>query len=203
MPEPSSFPFSCGLPGHGNHRPRRPPARHARAWPTAVRLRGASRGPFYSHGRRRPTIVRVQARLVREVEVLPWPSHWPVIDRNCDAREARWGATGDEGVVRSASDTRYGRADRRAYDGKAKPGPARSRKPRTLRVGGKAMLGGGEVVGDGRLGRLSGVKHGDLRCVQEGRRAEGPPPGAGVRAPMVARKPGNAGGATGCRKVET
>ena len=26
---------------------------------------------------------------------------------------------------------------------------------------------------------------------------------AGVRAPMVVMKPGNAGGATGCRKVET
>ena len=36
-----------------------------------------------------------------------------------------------------------------------------------------------------------------------GRRAVRPPPRAGARALVVALKPGNAGGAKGCRKVET
>jgi hypothetical protein len=68
-----------------------------------------------------------------------------------------------------------------------------------------------ETEGSGGMGR---VKRGDLR----GARGEGilgyrPPQGAeraaksrlraGVRALILAMKPGNAGGAKGCRKVET
>jgi hypothetical protein len=45
-----------------------------------------------------------------------------------------------------------------------------------------------------RVRKVGCVKQGDLRA---GKQA------AGVRAPVVARKPGNAGGAKGCRKMET
>jgi hypothetical protein len=45
------------------------------------------------------------------------------------------------------------------------------------------------------------VKQGDLRGARG--KAELPDHRAGVRALVVAMKPGNAGGAKGCRKVET
>jgi hypothetical protein len=70
------------------------------------------------------------------------------------------------------------------------------------------------VVGDGRLWR-DGIREA-RRPVRRKRRKDSryrPPRGAervlesrlraGVRAPIVAMKPGNAGGAKGCRKVET
>ena len=58
------------------------------------------------------------------------------------------------------------------------------------------------------------VKQGDLRDARRKMDPKVPPPQgvlqaagsrlhAGVRAPIVATKPGNAGGAKGCRKVET
>ena len=56
------------------------------------------------------------------------------------------------------------------------------------------------------IGRFDDKTQGDLGAAKAGvhvpvriRRAGRP----GVRAPIVARKPGNAGGAKGCRKVET
>ena len=55
------------------------------------------------------------------------------------------------------------------------------------------------------IGRFDDVKQGDLDVAKAGvhalgnRRAGRP----GVRAPIVAKKPGNSGGAKGCRKVET
>src|SRR6266481_6565384 len=47
------------------------------------------------------------------------------------------------------------------------------------------------------------VKQGDLHGLQEGTEAARPRPPAGVTALIVAMKPGNAGGAKGCRKMET
>ena len=55
------------------------------------------------------------------------------------------------------------------------------------------------------IGRFDDKTQGDLGGIKAGvhanrsRRAGRP----GVRAPIVAKKPGNAGGAKGCRKVET
>lgn len=48
------------------------------------------------------------------------------------------------------------------------------------------------------FGGMEGVKRGDL-CGARGEVHHR----TGVRALVVARKPGNAGGAKGCRKVET
>ena len=64
-------------------------------------------------------------------------------------------------------------------------------------MGAKATRGSGEVVGDGRLRRpdtLSGET-----CARPASSRWG----AGVRALIVASKPGNAGGAKGGREVET
>src|SRR6266481_3150119 len=47
------------------------------------------------------------------------------------------------------------------------------------------------------------VKQGDLHGCKRAEEAAGPHPRAGVRALIVAMKPGNAGGAKGCRKMET
>ena len=47
------------------------------------------------------------------------------------------------------------------------------------------------------------VKQGDLRGCKRAEEAVRPRPRAEVRAPVVAMKPGNAGGAKGCRKMET
>ena len=55
------------------------------------------------------------------------------------------------------------------------------------------MAGQHQVVGDGMVGRQSDVKQGDLSGGEN--RAE-------VRAPIVAEKPGQPGGAKGCRKVD-
>ena len=57
-------------------------------------------------------------------------------------------------------------------------------------------MGSGEVVGDGRL-RRPGTLSGETCAVPASSR-----PGTGVRALIVAPKPGNAGGAKGGRKVE-
>jgi hypothetical protein len=64
-------------------------------------------------------------------------------------------------------------------------------------LGEKATMGSGEVVGVGRHRRPATLSV--ETCVEhagESRRI-------GVRALIVAMKPGNAGGAKGCRKVET
>src|SRR5687768_2207028 len=75
----------------------------------------------------------------------------PVTDCNCVA--ARRG--GEQQEVKKSSvgtRTRFGRADWRACDRKAKPGPAKSgRAPGAEGLGMKATKGSGEVVGDGRL----------------------------------------------------
>jgi hypothetical protein len=62
-------------------------------------------------------------------------------------------------------------------------------------------LGRRQVVGDGMIGRFDDMTHGDLDDAKaRGSRRPGRP---GVRAPIVARMPGNSGGAKGRRKVET
>jgi len=80
-------------------------------------------------------------------------------------------------------------------------GEARTRAEREAHgaegLGAKATMGSGEVVGDGRHRRpdtLSGET-----CAEPASSR----PVTGVRALIVAVKPGNAGGAKGCRKVET
>ena len=81
-------------------------------------------------------------------------------------------------------------------------------------LGAKAIMGGSGVVGDGRLWR-DGTREARRPAWRKRRKDSRyrPPRGAerasasrlraGVRAPIVALKPGNAGGAKGCRKVET
>ena len=82
-------------------------------------------------------------------------------------------------------------------------------------LGAKAVMGGSGVVGDGRVRRdgtrearrpawrkeEKGFQGTALREEQNGPR--GRASHAGVTALVVAMKPGNAGGAKGCRKVET
>jgi hypothetical protein len=58
------------------------------------------------------------------------------------------------------------------------------------------MMGSGEVVGDGRLRRPDTLSGETCAAPASSR------PGTGVRALIVALKPGNAGGAKGGRKVE-
>ncbi len=126
-----------------------------------------------------------------------------------------WGATEGDGVVRSES-----KLDSATLTGE----PAMQRRSPDLHeweahdakgLGVKAVMGGSGVVGDGRLWRDStrearrpawrkeekGFQGTALRKEQNGPR--GRASHAGVRALIVAMKPGNAGGAKGCRKVET
>ena len=82
-------------------------------------------------------------------------------------------------------------------------------------LGVKAVMGGSGVVGDGRLwrDRTREARRPAWRKEENGhqgtalRKEHSGPTGsrhrAGVRAPIVVTKPGNAGGAKGCRKVET
>ena len=101
--------------------------------------------------------------------------------------------------------------------------PARERRSPDLReqeahdaekVGDKAMMGGSWVVGDRRLWRdgtrearrpawRKRRKGSRYRPPQGAERVSEPRLHAGVTALVVALKPGNAGGAKGCRKVET
>jgi len=53
------------------------------------------------------------------------------------------------------------------------------------------------VVGDGMVGRFSNVKQGDLGDFQASKAGR-----SGVRASIVAKKPGNSGGAKGRRKMD-
>ena len=161
-------------------------------------------------------LVRLRARSVQGGESpLQVNLHRPVADRNCVvARRGgeQWKANG---VVRSDS-----KLDSAMLTGE----PARERRSPDLceqeahdaeKVGVKAIMGGSWVVGDGRLWRdgtrearrparrkrEKGFQGTALREEQNGPR--GRAHRAGVRALVVAMKPGNAGGAKGCRKVET
>lgn len=72
-----------------------------------------------------------------------------------------------------------------------------SGKPRTLRVGAKAVVGAERWLETESL--EGGARDVERPVWQQGARAHR----AGVRASIVAGNPGNAGGAKGCRKVET
>jgi hypothetical protein len=121
----------------------------------------------------------------------------PVTDCNCVV--ARRG--GEQQEVKKSSvgtRTRFGRTDWRACDRKAKPGPAlRSGKPMTLK--GWVRKRSWEAVRwletEGFEGQTT--LSGETCAVPASSR-----PVTGVRALIVAGKPGNAGGAKGCRKVE-
>ncbi len=122
----------------------------------------------------------------------------PVTDCNCVA--VRRG--GEQREVKKSSvgtRTRFGRTDWRACDRKAKPRPAlTSGKPMTLK--GWVQKRSWEAVRwletEGFEGQTT--LSGETCAVPASSR-----PVAGVRALIVAVKPGNAGGAKGCRKVET
>ena len=138
----------------------------------------------------------------------------PVANRNCVAARRGGEQRKANGVVRSES-----KLDSAMLTGE----PARERRSLYLceqeahdaeGLGVKAIMGGSWVVGDGRLWRDSTREA--RRPAWRKRRMDSryrPPQGAervsesrlraGVRAPIVATKLGNAGGAKGCRKVET
>jgi len=107
-------------------------------------------------------------------------------------REARWGVPGGERPVRNVSE----------LDSAGCPGepagkwrsPDRRRKPVTLR-GSVRKRWRGEPGGWRRNGRKAGhMTQRDLLGARQGR--------AGVRGAIVARKPGNAGGAKGSREMD-
>ena len=160
-------------------------------------------------------IVRSQARSVQggasppQVDLLR-----PVANRNCVAmrrggeqRKAN-GAVRSESKLDSATLTGEPAVERRSlYLCKQEADDAEG-------LGAKAVMGGSGVVGDRRLWR-DGTREA-RRPVRRKRKKDSryrPPRGAerasdsrlraGVRALVVAMKPGNAGGAKGCRKVET
>ena len=160
-------------------------------------------------------IVRSQARSVQggasplQVNLLR-----PVANRNCVAARRGGEQRKANGAVRSESEL-----DSATLTGE----PAIERRSLYLRkqeshdaegLGGKAIMGGSGVVGDGRLWRdrtrearrpawRKRRKDSRYRPPRGAERASESRLRAGVRAPIVAMKPGNAGGAKGCRKVET
>ena len=160
-------------------------------------------------------IVRSQARSVQggasplQVNLLR-----PVANRNCVAARRGGEQRKANGVVRNVS-----KLDSATLTGE----PAMQRRSPDLRereaqdaegLGAKAIMGGSGVVGDGRLWR-DGTREARRPAWRKRRKDSRyrPPRGAerasesglhaGVRALVVAMKPGNAGGAKGCRKVET
>ena len=160
-------------------------------------------------------IVRSQARSVQgganphQVNLLR-----PVANRNCVAVRRGGKQRKANGAVRNAS-----KLDSATLTGE----PAMQRRSLYLceqeahdaeGLGAKAVMGGSGVVGDGRLWRDRTREA--RRPARRKRRKDSryrPPQGAervsesrlraGVTALVVAMKPGNAGGAKGCRKVET
>ena len=94
------------------------------------------------------------------------------------------------------------------------PGPRKREAHDAEGLGAKAVMGAVGWLETEGSGGIERVKRGDLRGARgEGTSRYRPPRGAeralksrlraGVRALVVATKPGNAGGAKGCRKVET
>jgi hypothetical protein len=92
-----------------------------------------------------PAIVRLQACHIREVQV-PFRDTCfrSVADRNCVI--VRWGGEQREANGPSVvTQTRFGRADWRASDGKVKPRPVMNGEPPTLT--GQVTKRSGEAVG--------------------------------------------------------
>ena len=152
------------------------------------------------HGGRRPAIVRPRVCFVREVQVHPRRTYRPEVGGNCADREAVWGATRDEAAIRrNTNSIRPCRLASLRWKGEAQT--RASGKSVTLMVGAKAMAGAvrwleTESHEGGAHEVERPVRQWDGGTVGEADRA-------GVREPIVAMKLGNAGGAKGCRKVET
>ena len=138
----------------------------------------------------------------------------PVADRNCVAarrggeqRKAN-GAVRSESKLDSATLTGEPTVERRS------PDLCEQEAHDAEGLGDKAVMGDSGVVGDGRLWRdRTREARRPARCKKEkgpqgtALRKERYRPRdrasrAGVRAPIVATKPGNAGGAKGCRKMD-
>ena len=151
-----------------------------------------------------PAIVRPRECFVREVQVHPSITDRTEAGGNCAGREAAWRATrGERAIRRKTNSIRPCRLASLRLNGEAQT--RGNGKPVTLRVGDKAMAG---VVRWLEAESLEGGAH----EVERPARQQGDVPGrvghthrrrAGVRASIVASKPGNAGGAKGGRKVET
>jgi hypothetical protein len=143
-----------------------------------------------------PAIVRPQACFVREVQVHPRRPYRPEARGNCADREAAWGATrGERAIRRRTNSIRPRRLASLRWNGEA---PTRANgKPTTLTAGVKAMAGAARWLETESL--EGGTRDVERPARQQGAQAHR----AGVRTLIVAVKPGNAGGAKGCRKVET
>jgi len=142
-----------------------------------------------------PAIVRPRVCIVREVKIHPRRTYRPVAGGDCADREAVWRATrGERAIRRQTNSIRPCCLASHRWTGEA---PTRANgKPLTLMVGGKAMTGAVRWL---EAESLEGEAHEVERPVREqGAQARR----AGVRALIVASKPGNAGGAKGGRKVE-
>jgi hypothetical protein len=152
-----------------------------------------------------PGIVRPQACPVREVQVRPGRTDRPEARGNCVDRGAAWGATrGERAIRRRTNSIRPCRLASLRCSGEART--RASGKPTTLMDGAKAVMGAARWL-------ETESPQGRARDVERPARQQGEAPGepkaqqtphrAGVRAPIVAAKPGNAGGAKGGRKMET
>jgi hypothetical protein len=182
-----------------------------------VGLKKARRLPIFKYviARLDRAIVRAQACFVQgganpsQVILLR-----PVADRNCVT--ARWGgeqreATGSsvaKAILDSAVLTGEPAIERRS------PGLCEQEAHDAEGLGDKAVMGAVRWLETEGPGGMERVKRGDLRGARGERILRYRPPQgaeralrsrlrAGVRALIVAMKPGNAGGAKGCRKVET
>jgi hypothetical protein len=143
---------------------------------------------------------------VREVKIHPRRAYRPEAGGNCVDREAAWETTrGERAIRRKTNSIRPCCLASLRWTGEART--RANGKPTTLRVGAKAMLGAVRwLEAESREG---GTHEVERPVRQQGARARR----AGVRALIVAirthalgmnrEKPGNAGGAKGCRKMET
>ncbi len=148
-----------------------------------------------------PSCVRKRALSGGCKSVLGLPTK-PEAEGNCVI--ARWGGEQLEAKKQSVGTrTQFGRAVWRASGGRAKPRPAqreacdaegRCQSNRRERQGGWRQRA--SKAGQVKRRNLCGSRG---RCASDRKATDA----VGVTAPIVALKPGNAGGAKGCRKVET
>ena len=150
----------------------------------------------HRHGPRRRAIVRPRAYSVREVQVRPRRTYRPEARGNCADREAAWGATrGERAIRRMTNSIRPCRLASLRWKGEAQT--RANGRPVTLMVGVKAMTGAVRWL------ETESLEGGTREVERPGRPQGAQAHRTGVRPPIVARKPGNAGGAKGWRKVET
>ena len=140
--------------------------------------------------------MRPRVCIVREVKIHPRRTYRPVVGGNCADREAAWGATrGERAIRRKTNSIRPCCLASHRWTGEA--ATRANGKPITLMVGAKAMTGAVRwLEAESREGGAHEVERPARKQGAQARRA-------GVRASIVASKPGNAGGAKGGRKVET